>query len=69
MNNKNPMYHKPSEIDLEQLAIEIRHMHRGKAIYRVLRDELSKLGFWKRKPRGNPALGLKTARENKLKGK
>ena len=54
-----------SKIDLEQLRIEIRRLHRTHALYRLLRDELSALGFWRAKPRGNPALGYKIAHERK----
>ena len=56
-----------SKIDLEQLRYEIQHLHRTHALYRLLRDELRALGFWRAKPRGNPALGLKIALERKSK--
>jgi len=41
-----------SEIDLEQLAREIRNLERHLALYKVLKGELSKLGYWKNKKRG-----------------
>lgn len=48
-----------TKIDLEQLRIEIRVLHRSHSLYRLLRDELSKLGFWRQRPRGNPKKGYK----------
>uniref|UniRef100_A0A6M3KL18 Uncharacterized protein n=1 Tax=viral metagenome TaxID=1070528 RepID=A0A6M3KL18_9ZZZZ len=50
---------KMTKIDLEQLRIEIRVLHRSHSLYRLLRDELSKLGFWRQRPRGNPKKGYK----------
>jgi len=55
-----------SKIDLEQLRIEIRKLHRSQSLYRLLRDELSTLGFWRFRKRGNPALGYKRMKERKL---
>ena len=46
-----------SKIDLEQLKKEIRELNRTKLLYRVLRDELSRIGHWKQRPRGNPIKG------------
>jgi hypothetical protein len=43
-------------------------MNRTKAIYKVLKTELMKLGFWRNKPRGNPALGFSMRGKNKKKG-
>jgi hypothetical protein len=54
-----------SQINLDRLRLEIRAMNRTKALYRVLKDELWNLGFWRNKPRGNPALGLKMRGKNK----
>lgn len=42
-----------TKIDLNQLRIEIRKLDRHHALYRVLREELSKLSHWKQKPRGS----------------
>ena len=33
----------------------------------VIKSNLKKLGNWKNAPRGNPAKGLRVAKENKLK--
>ncbi|KKN21440.1 hypothetical protein LCGC14_0925260 [marine sediment metagenome] len=38
-------------------------MTRTHALYRLLRDELTALGFWKAKPRGNPAKAYQVMRE------
>ncbi len=43
-----------SKIDLEQLKKELRHLNRHQTLYRVLRDELSLSGHWKKQARGNP---------------
>lgn len=52
-----------TRIDLEQLATEIRNLDRRQRLYRVLKAELSKLGFWRIKPRGNPSAGYKAMKE------
>lgn len=48
-----------TKIDLPQLVIEIQQLERHQKLYRVLKRELSKLGFWRNKPRGNPAKGYR----------
>jgi hypothetical protein len=50
LNNRR----RRTKIDLEELALEIRHLNRHKALYRLLRDELSKRGWWKMRARGDP---------------
>jgi len=57
-----------SKIDLEQLREEIRELKRHQPLYRLLRDELMKLGFWKFRPRGNPKLGYKISKEKHGQG-
>jgi hypothetical protein len=52
-----------TKVDLDQLRIEIRAMTRTHALYRLLRDELSALGFWRNRPRGNPAKGFRKMKE------
>jgi len=42
------------KIDVNQLAFEIQHMNRHKKIYRVLREELTKVDHWKQQGRGDP---------------
>ena len=44
---------KKTKLDLEQLRKEIRCLTKRKGLYNVLRDELSKLGYWKKRPRGD----------------
>jgi hypothetical protein len=44
-------------IDTEELRLEIRHMTQQQRLYRVLRDELTALGYWRRLPRGDPRAG------------
>lgn len=43
-----------SRVDLVQLAKEIRNLERHQKLYRILKDELSCIGHWKKKARGNP---------------
>ena len=43
-----------TKIDLGQLRLEIRELNRSKALYKVLKDELSKRGYWKNQKRGDP---------------
>ena len=42
-----------TRLDLDQLRAEIRAMKRSHALYRLLKQELSALGYWKNKVRGN----------------
>jgi len=49
-------------IDLEELRKEIRQLTRDQALYRVLKEELGALGYWKARPRGNPQKGYQKAR-------
>jgi hypothetical protein len=48
-----------AKIDLAQLALEIQHLERHQKLYQVLKRELTKLGFWRNKPRGDPAKGYR----------
>jgi len=41
-----------TKLDLEQLRKEIRLLRRDRKLYYVLRDELGKRGWWKRRARG-----------------
>ena len=43
-----------TKIDLNQLRKEIRTLNRHKALYRVLKEELSAIDHWKNNPRGDP---------------
>lgn len=52
-----------TKIDLSQLIREIRQLERHQKLYRILRDELTKLGWWRAKPRGNPEKGYKIMKD------
>jgi protein associated with RNAse G/E len=52
------------KIDVNQLAYEIQHMNRHKKIYRVLREELTKLDHWKQARRGDPTKGYNSRKSN-----
>ncbi len=52
-----------TKIDLEQLRTELRELNRHKALYKVLRDELTKLGHWKLRGRGDPIKGYQARRD------
>jgi hypothetical protein len=54
-----------TKINLEQLRIEIKELKRHQPLYRLLRDELSLLGFWRFRPRGDASKGYKAMREKK----
>jgi len=55
-------------VELEQLTKELQSLNRSKPLYKVLKRELSILGYWRNKPRGNPAKGYKAMKENKQGG-
>ena len=54
-----------SRIDLGQLKTEIQGLNRHKQLYRVLKEELTKRGWWKNKPRGNPKKAYQISWGNK----
>jgi len=43
-----------TKIDIAQLRKEIRSLNRHQLLYRVLRDELARIGHWKMQARGDP---------------
>jgi len=49
-----------SKIDYNELQSKIRGMKRWHKLYKFLKEELSQLGYWKLKSRGNPQKGFKT---------
>jgi hypothetical protein len=61
----NGMIYEMSKIDLQQLSIEISNLNRHKRLYKVLRDELSKIGHWKLNARGNPIKAYQSRGKNK----
>jgi hypothetical protein len=54
-----------TKIDLDQLAKELKNLQRHQKLYKVLKVELTKLGFWRIKPRGNPSKGWAVMKEVK----
>lgn len=59
-----------TRIDLDQLTREIRETGAKKRpdhyrLFQVLKAELSRLGFWKARPRANPAKGYRVMMERK----
>jgi hypothetical protein len=46
-----------SGVDIEQLTKEIKRLERHQVLYKVLKRELSLLGYWKNRQRGDPAKG------------
>jgi hypothetical protein len=51
-----------TKVDLEQLAKEIRVLNRHHKLYRLLKLELGKRGWWKNRERGNPSKGYKISK-------
>ena len=43
-----------TKIDIKQLRKEIRALKPRQILYQVLQEELTKIGHWKQRPRGNP---------------
>jgi hypothetical protein len=52
-------------LDLNELREAIRNMTRQQGIYKVLRDELTAKGYWRKLPRGNPGAGRRKMLEKK----
>ena len=57
---------KASKIDLVRLATEIRTMQYWHPLFKVLKRELSALGYWKNHKRGDPKLGWVKSREKNI---
>jgi hypothetical protein len=51
-----------TKLDYDQLIVEIKNLNHRKKLFKILKRELSILGYWKAKPRGNPKLGYKMSR-------
>ncbi len=49
----NVMGGDKTKLDLEQLRIEIRSLTNRKLLYRVLKEELTKIDHWKQQQRGD----------------
>jgi len=52
---------KKSQINLNQLRIEIQRMTVRQELYHVLKEELTELGYWKNRKRGKPNLNIHKA--------
>lgn len=46
-----------TQIDLEQLATELKDLKRWHKLYHVLKAGLTPLGYWRAKPRGDAKKG------------
>ena len=47
-------------MNLEELRLAIRTMTPRTKLYKVLKEELTRLGHWKPLPRGNPSKGFES---------
>jgi len=61
-----------SKVNLYQLTEEIRELgekvnYRQYDLFKVLKRELSPLGFWRNRPRGNPAKGYEAMKKKEVK--
>lgn len=52
-------------VDLEALRLELRDLTREKKLYKLLKAELTLLGYWQNRPRGNPEKGFKKSNGGK----
>lgn len=55
---------RKSKLDLNQLELEIQQMSVRSKLYKVLKAELTKVGYWKQKARGNPRAGYRASHRN-----
>jgi len=56
---------KKSKLDLEQLRLEIRALNNRKTLYKVLKEELTKIDHWKQQQRGNPIKAFRSRGKDK----
>ncbi|KKM73261.1 hypothetical protein LCGC14_1412300 [marine sediment metagenome] len=61
-------YLKGRMVDLDALRQEIKQMDRHSLIYRVLKEELTVLGYWKMRARGNPSKGYQAQQRTLARG-
>lgn len=52
-------------VDVEKLRIEVKKLERHSALYKMLKEELTALGYWRIKPRGNPRAGYEAQQREK----
>ncbi len=55
-----------TKLDFGQLRKEIRELNSRKELYRLLKEELGKLGHWKQKARGDPVKAFRMRGKDKL---
>jgi hypothetical protein len=53
---------KGSKLDLNVLVQEIRDMQYWQPLFKVLKKELTQLGYWRNRERGNPKLGYERSK-------
>jgi hypothetical protein len=56
------LYEIDQELEQQYLRNRIRAMKRGDEFFKILKEELSALGYWKNKPRGNPRAGYEKSK-------
>ena len=55
-------------MDINKLRQAIRSMTRNTALYKALKEELSALGYWRNKARGNPSKGYQAQQSALARG-
>jgi hypothetical protein len=53
-------------INYPELREKIQKMTRDTLIYKLLKEELSVLGYWKNKSRGDPRKGYEVSKDKRL---
>ena len=61
MTNQNPLVWLKNELRKNPKQF------RRTVLYRLLRDELTALGYWRKRARGNPRKGYQAMQDNKSK--
>jgi len=65
---KKSIKSKPNKsLDLEILRQKIRKMTRQQKLYKILKEELSKKGYWKKLPRGDAKKAGLASKEKRRK--
>jgi len=53
------------KVDIGQLTKELRGLERHQMLFKALKSELIKLGYWKNKRRGDPVKGFREMKNKK----
>lgn len=56
---------KKSKLNFKQLRLEIRNLNNRKQLYRVLKEELTKIDHWKQQKRGDPKKAFQSRGKDK----